>query len=52
MKKILEVIPEVLITAGVLLIVGLVIYIYTLAGLFCLGLLLIIAGWFTAKARG
>lgn len=56
MKKILQCIakyiPEILITAGAAVILGLIIYLNVLAGLFSLGLVLVMAGFFAAKARG
>ena len=52
MKKILEYIPEILVTAGVAVILGLIIYLDVLAGLFSLGVILIVAGFLSAKARG
>ena len=52
MKKIMKYIPEALVVVGVLVILGLVVYLHTLAGLFSLGIIMIIAGLFAAKARG
>ena len=52
MKNIIKYIPEILIIAGAALILGLIIYMNTLAGLFSLGVILTITGLFAAKARG
>jgi len=52
MKKLLHFMPEILITTGAAVILGLIIYMNTLAGLFSLGIILMVAGFFAAKARG
>ncbi len=52
MIKVKDYIPEILIVIGVAVIVGVVTYLNLIAGLFCLGVLLIGAGLIAAKARG
>jgi len=51
-KNIIKYMPEILVTAGVVVILGLIIYLNALAGLFSVGMILIVAGFFAAKARG
>jgi len=51
-KKIFNYIPEILIIVGAAVILGLIIYMDTLAGLFSLGVILMITGLLAARARG
>jgi len=51
MKKILKCLPEIFIVLGVTVILAVIIHMNILLGLLSLGLILIVAGFISAKAR-